>query len=613
MIDPDGGRFTYSYLPDGLISQVINPQLERTTFGYDLAGREIAKYLANFARASTTYDAANRVSRLANVRSDGTTICSFSYKYDNSINRIAVAEEGTDRVTWTYDNTYQLTREHRSGVHAYDTTYVYDSVGNRLVTVDGSSRVTSIYNAGNQLAYSIIAPGRTTFSFDANGNQILELAPDGGRTTNVWGYENRLSIIVSPNIGRVTNLYDPDGRRVRKEEAGATTRFLWDNENVLIEADDSHETTAEYTYAPLELYGNLVSMRREVTSFYNFDAIGSTSKLTDLSGAITDSYTYKAFGEQVASLGLTNNHFRYIGRQGYVFEEYVFQVRSRWLKASIGRWLSVDPLGFADGTNLYVAAANRPVVLVDPSGLYCSPCCCCVDGASMSNSMSLQQRLAFYERRLNDPAFAGERSRTQRGIAGYRGDIANGNLGHWFETTATLSYHLADTFSDCQFEWWEWSNLTFDPRRGLPLQTRCKWHLSAASSNPSAVVPRNMWISWHTGAWDSREFPCPGQEQVKMQDTPTLTGGTIRSTEADRGTPGMEANFRVLEIWIEFQSSPKCSCGFDKKVVNVCQVTGSFNGRLHEKLYATKCKDVPIAVEMIARSCEANSGPWYNT
>jgi hypothetical protein len=36
-------------------------------------------------------------------------------------------------VTWTYDAAYQLINEDRSGANAYNTTYVYDPVGNRLV------------------------------------------------------------------------------------------------------------------------------------------------------------------------------------------------------------------------------------------------------------------------------------------------------------------------------------------------------------------------------------------------------------------------------------------------------------------------------------------------
>jgi hypothetical protein len=51
-----------------------------------------------------------------NRRSDGTAI--FTYAYDDVGNGTAVAEANGDRVTWSCDNTYQLTREQLSGANA---------------------------------------------------------------------------------------------------------------------------------------------------------------------------------------------------------------------------------------------------------------------------------------------------------------------------------------------------------------------------------------------------------------------------------------------------------------------------------------------------------------
>ena len=101
-------------------TRVVNPQGARTTFGYDAADRRTFKKLGNSARASFTYDNADRLTRLVNIKSSGVTISAFNYKYDNVTNRTGVVEATGDRVTWTYDATYQLTHEKRSGVHSYD-------------------------------------------------------------------------------------------------------------------------------------------------------------------------------------------------------------------------------------------------------------------------------------------------------------------------------------------------------------------------------------------------------------------------------------------------------------------------------------------------------------
>ena len=66
-----------------------------------------------------------------NLSSTSTTLSSFSYALDGVGNRQRVVESSGNRVTWSYDKTYQLTNEQRSGSNSYNITYTYDPVGNR--------------------------------------------------------------------------------------------------------------------------------------------------------------------------------------------------------------------------------------------------------------------------------------------------------------------------------------------------------------------------------------------------------------------------------------------------------------------------------------------------
>ena len=61
-------------------------------------------------------------------------------------------------VTWSYDPTYQLTNEQRSGANSYNITYVYDPVGNRTLLVNSGAPTTYTYNAANQMATSQTMP-----------------------------------------------------------------------------------------------------------------------------------------------------------------------------------------------------------------------------------------------------------------------------------------------------------------------------------------------------------------------------------------------------------------------------------------------------------------------
>src|SRR5262245_50686660 len=98
-------------------------------------------------------------------------------------NRTLMREASGRRTTWVYDLSYQLVNEHRSStVGEFNTTHVYDPVGNRLVKNESGSLTTATYDAANQLVTSVDSGGTTTFTFDAAGNQQLEQAP-GGITT----------------------------------------------------------------------------------------------------------------------------------------------------------------------------------------------------------------------------------------------------------------------------------------------------------------------------------------------------------------------------------------------------------------------------------------------
>ncbi|MCA9031259.1 MAG: hypothetical protein KDA66_10645, partial [Planctomycetaceae bacterium] len=279
-------------------------------------------------------------------------------------------EADGSRVTWLYDNTYQLTGEHRSGTTPYRNTFTYDSRGNRTLKNEGGTRTTYAYDAANQLQTAKTSGGTTTYTFDANGNQQLVQAPSGDRTTNTWDYENRTTLVQLPSGIRNTMAYEPGGLRVKLEESTGTKKFVWDNRQAyLAETDANDGTVVVYTQEP-RLYGNLISQRRSsTTSWYHYEALGSTRQLTDATEASTDQYLYDAWGNIVSSFGTMANPFRYVGMLGYYFDDDTSNsyVRARVFQPSTGRWLSHDPYGLAVSLNMYAMLLN-PIRYRDPSG-----------------------------------------------------------------------------------------------------------------------------------------------------------------------------------------------------------------------------------------------------
>jgi hypothetical protein len=53
------------------------------------------------------------------------------------------------------------------------------------------------------------------------------------------------------------------------------------------------------------------------SSFYGFYLQASARVRVSVGGAVTDSYTFKAFGEEIAASGSTVNSLRYVGAFGW--------------------------------------------------------------------------------------------------------------------------------------------------------------------------------------------------------------------------------------------------------------------------------------------------------
>lgn len=107
------------------------------------------------------------------------------------------------------------------------------------------------------------------------------------------------------------------------------------------------------------------------TSYYLPDGLGDTVRLTDINGAVTDSYTYDAFGALRSQTGSTANDFRFTGQQNdYNANRGLYYLRARHYDPALGRFLQEDPLPLLQG---YPYVANNATNLIDPAGLF-PPC-----------------------------------------------------------------------------------------------------------------------------------------------------------------------------------------------------------------------------------------------
>jgi RHS repeat-associated protein len=115
----------------------------------------------------------------------------------------------------------------------------------------------------------------------------------------------------------------------------------------------------------------LAQARSGAVSYYLEDGQGNVRLLTDGNGAITDRYTYDAYGNLLSSQGTTVNPYRYTGQQLDSLTG-LYDLRARYYDPTSGRFLSRDTAGIDVSNpvevNRYSYAQDDPINLIDPSG-----------------------------------------------------------------------------------------------------------------------------------------------------------------------------------------------------------------------------------------------------
>jgi len=361
--DQDGNEVNYLYDPVGRLDEMRDGTNNLiVNYDYDLTGRLERKTLGNGVYTTYAYDAASRLTALDNLSPGGSPISFFHYTYDASGRRTSME---TTEGTWQYgyDPLGQLTSVTYPDGHVVE--YAYDAAGNRIEVIDDGMPTAYVTNSMNQ--YEQV--GGVTYSYDADGNLACK-TKDGVTTTYTYDVENRL-VQVSTPTDVWTYTYDALSNRVASSHNGATTTYVVDPiglGNVAAEYDASGAMIARYDHGL-----GLVSRTGDSSTlaYYTFDAIGSTSELTDIDGLPVNSYEYDPFGNVTAMTETVVNAFQFVGKYGVMNESSGLAfMRARFYEPDRGRFITADPLGLLGGDeNVYRYVGNQPNRWTDPVGL----------------------------------------------------------------------------------------------------------------------------------------------------------------------------------------------------------------------------------------------------
>ena len=292
----------------------------------------------------------------------------------------------------------------------YIQTYTYDAVDNMLqlrhTAGAGSYTRNFIYNtaagpgANNHLLSTTVGANPTiNYAYDGHGN-MLNIPP---LPAMVWNYKDQLAAatqqVVSSGTGQTTFYnYDATGMRRRKVTTSATTttgagsllaerlylgnfeiyRTYDSSGNITLQRETLHvmddnsriamidnktidtagaDTTTIDTYYPRYQYANpLESVAYElddsaaIISYEEYHPYGTTS--------------YQAMD---ASLDVPMRRYRYTGKERDE-ESGLYYHGARYYAPWLCRWISADPIGIQDGSNMYCYVRCNPINHNDPTG-----------------------------------------------------------------------------------------------------------------------------------------------------------------------------------------------------------------------------------------------------
>jgi RHS repeat-associated protein len=375
--DPNGNRQTlstaagtirYEYDELNLLKSVTDPNLGETTYRYDNLGLRKKKTLPNGVVTDYDYNNLNHLETI--TESKGTsTLATYTYDVDAAGYRHSeqsTVNGQTSTVGYEYDDAYRLeTITGPSGTIGL----TYDAVGNRVTQTTNGVITTYGYDNNDRL----LSAGAIQYDYDGRGN-LTSITNGASVIQYSYDAQNRQTGASLPGGVNIANTYDAYGHRVKQTSGSQVTNFLWDEASqygdVLLETDGNGANQASYVLGGNEL---LSQTRSGTTSYYLQDGQHSTRALANAAGAITDTYSYAAFGELQNHTGATVNPYQYTGQQ-FDSATGLYDLRARYYAPSLGRFLSQDtyPIDFNNPVevNRYVYAANDPINKSDPSGRF---------------------------------------------------------------------------------------------------------------------------------------------------------------------------------------------------------------------------------------------------
>jgi len=262
-----------------------------------------------------------------------------------------------------------------------DRSYAYDPLNQLLKEGDQEYQFDSIGNPAqcetNDLN-QILSTSQTRIAYDPDGNPCSKTTPEG---PILYTYDalGRLTSATYPEWRKICYAYDPFSRLLSKETYIHIQDYGWSlYDHVFYLYDHEKEIGTCYPGGSLlelkvlglgtkgEIGATVAIEIRGAVFAPLHDLSGNIIALISSSGKIAETYRLTAFGQETTTPAAPLNPWRFCSKRS---DEGLVFFGKRFYDPSLGRWLTPDPSGFADGPNLYAYVLNSPLNRLDLFGL----------------------------------------------------------------------------------------------------------------------------------------------------------------------------------------------------------------------------------------------------
>jgi RHS repeat-associated protein len=278
--DALGGTTQYQYGAAGCsacsgggekLSRLIDANGNVTSWDHDLQGRVLRETRADGSHEQYVYETTSSRLKQKIDRKNVTTSFEYfldgklkrksysdatpavSYTYDPVDGLMLTAANGTDTLTWTYDNLDRVSTE-ASVKNASTVAYTYDDAGNRVtLSLDGATHLTYGYDPQSRLTSITRGSSIFEFAYDTASRRSSMTYPNGVVTTYGYDGESRLtSLAANKDATPITSfsyVLDAIGNRTRKTTLDWAEDYGYDPLYRLVSADRSSGSPSRWRFA----------------------------------------------------------------------------------------------------------------------------------------------------------------------------------------------------------------------------------------------------------------------------------------------------------------------------------------------------------------------------